>query len=132
MDEKLTNLCKILLIEDDVVTNFITTSKLNNLGYTNITAVENGKEAIDYLKDNKPDLIVLDINMPIMDGFEFMEVKEQSCICMGVPIVIVTSSGRPSDKEKAETFLDVISYLEKPLNYDKLQKILKSLRESLK
>ncbi|ADY27902.1 MULTISPECIES: response regulator [Cellulophaga] len=132
MENKTTNLCKILLIEDDVVTNFITTSKLNNLGYSNITAVENGKEAIDYLKDNKPDLIVLDLNMPIMDGFEFMESKEQNCICMGVPIVIVTSSGRPSDKEKAKTFLDVISYLEKPLNYDKLQKILMSLRQCLK
>ena len=130
MVKETNNLYRILLVEDDDVTNFITISKLSNLGFTNIKAVENGQEAIDYLKQHQPDLIILDINMPIMDGFEFMEYKEDNNYCTGIPIIIVTSSGRPLDKEKALGFVDVIDYLEKPLNYDKIQKILLSVKDN--
>ncbi|SFW31071.1 response regulator [Cellulophaga fucicola] len=130
MEKNTNNLYRILLVEDDEVTNFITISKLSNLGFTNIKAVENGQEAIDYLKQYQPDLIILDINMPIMDGFEFMEYKEDNNYCTGIPIIIVTSSGRPLDKEKALGFVDVIDYLEKPLNYDKIQKILLSVKDN--
>ncbi|WP_435313978.1 response regulator [Cellulophaga fucicola] len=129
MVKETNNLYRILLVEDDDVTNFITISKLSNLGFTNIKAVENGQEAIDYLKQHLPDLIILDINMPIMDGFEFMEYKEDNNYCTGIPIIIVTSSGRPLDKEKALGFVDVIDYLEKPLNYDKIQQILLKVKK---
>ncbi|MGJ8738121.1 response regulator, partial [Zobellia laminariae] len=66
----------ILIIEDDEVTNFISKTKLNSLGFQNISVVTNGQLGINYLKENDcPDLILLDINMPILDGWEFLEAK---------------------------------------------------------
>jgi two-component system nitrate/nitrite response regulator NarL len=120
---------KILLVEDDEITNYITTTKLRNLGFDNIAAVLNGQLALDYLQDNQPNLIFLDVNMPIMDGFEFLNAKSESNICPDVPIVILTSSSRPTDKEKASKFKNVIDYLEKPLSYDKIQKVLLAINQ---
>ncbi len=127
MIEQSKNVFKILLVEDDEVTNFITTSKLKNLGFNNIETVLNGKLALDYLSENCPNLIFLDINMPVMDGFEFLENKIKKNLCINIPIVILTSSSRPSDQELASKYKNVIDYLEKPLNFDKIQIILKKV-----
>jgi CheY-like chemotaxis protein len=121
------NIFKILLIEDDEITNFITTSKLKNLGFNNVKVVLNGKLALDYLSENCPNLIFLDINMPVMDGFEFLENKYKQNLCENIPIVILTSSSRPSDQELASKYDNIIDYLEKPLSFDKIQAILKKV-----
>jgi YesN/AraC family two-component response regulator len=54
------------------VTNFITKNKFKNLGFENIITLEIGLLSVDYLKTECPDLILLDINMPVMDGFDFL------------------------------------------------------------
>mgnify|MGYP003638846314 CR=1 FL=1 len=120
---------KILLIEDDEITNYLTIKKLNNLGFENIDTAENGLLAIHYLEKNRPNLIILDINMPIMDGFEFLDFTNKNNLYPNVPIIILTSSGRPSDREQAVRYNSVIDYLEKPLNYDKIQQMLLKIRE---
>ena len=121
---------KILIIEDDDVTNFISKTKLNNFGFKDIFIVTNGQMGIDFLKSNEcPDLILLDINMPILDGWEFLEAKNRLGLCSGVPIIITTSSGRPEDRLKASTFEDIFDYLEKPINFDNLHSLLLKLEE---
>ena len=83
---------KILIIEDDDVTNFISETKLNDLGFNDITIVTNGQMGIDYLKTNEcPNIILLDINMPILDGWEFLEIKQNLGICPNVPIIITNT-----------------------------------------
>ncbi|WKX74979.1 response regulator [Zobellia laminariae] len=120
----------ILIIEDDEVTNFISKTKLNSLGFQNISVVTNGQLGINYLKENDcPDLILLDINMPILDGWEFLEAKNNMGLCPDIPIVITTSSGRPEDRSKASVFKEIITYLEKPVDFDDLRSLLQKLVE---
>lgn len=114
---------KILLVEDDPISNFITKSKLNKVGAENVFETENGQSAITFLEGESLDLIFLDINMPIMDGFEFLERCRQNRIWSLIPVVILTSSVRPCDKESALEYSNVIGFLEKPLNQTKIESI---------
>jgi len=116
---------KILIVEDDDITNFLSRTCLGRLGYQNISFVLNGQEALDYLKANEsPDIILLDINMPVMDGWEFLDVLSSLNLCSNVPMVITTSSIRPADKLKATKFSNIIEYMEKPIDFKMLNKIL--------
>ena len=115
----------ILLVEDDSVANYLATHKLNHFGIENVSCVENGLDALTYIENNTcPDIIFLDINMPIMDGFEFLAEKEANNMCPDSKVVIVTSSLRPCDREKSNEFTSVVDFLEKPLSYPKIEDIL--------
>lgn len=124
---------RVLLVDDDKICNFITETTLNRLGIAKeIHSALNGKEALDLLNDYFtgdraiPDIILLDLNMPIMDGFQFIEAfkrldypkKEK------VLIVVLTSSENPEDIIKAKK-MGVDHYLTKPLNEAKLLAVLK-------
>ena len=128
MTEQTNLVINVLLVEDDEITNFISTNVLKGLGIKNVKAVENGLQACSYLEENCPDLIFLDISMPVMDGFEFLENIEKKGDCSDkTQIVILTSSMRPSDRKKAEMFNNIIAYIEKPLDAEKVKKILNML-----
>ncbi|NJB70137.1 CheY-like chemotaxis protein [Saonia flava] len=118
------NQIKILVVEDDPITTYIILSNLKTLGIEQIDSVENGLMALEYLKTQKPDLILLDLNMPIMDGFEFLKAKKRKKICPRTSVAILTSSIRPNDQKKASKFKNVIKYLEKPINMDSMSQIL--------
>lgn len=129
MNTTLNNSFKILLVEDDPITNYISKIQLKNLGFENVTAVENGQQAVDFIQNECPNLIFLDINMPIMDGFEFLEWRKANNLCLSTAIIVLTSSGRPSDQKRAIEFQNVIDYIEKPLNYEKINQTLLKLRD---
>ena len=88
----------------------------------------NGKEAVDFLMTNpdfqheKPSLILLDINMPIMDGFEFLEEysKLDSNLKASTVVVMLTTSLHPRDLERADTFPDLKAYINKPLTKEEI------------
>ena len=118
----------MLLVDDDKICNFITEATLNRMGIAKeIHSALNGKEALDLINDYftgdraVPDVIFLDLNMPIMDGFQFIEAfkkldypkKEK------VLIVVLTSSENPKDIVKAKK-LGIDHYMTKPLNEEKL------------
>ncbi|WP_405381331.1 response regulator [Maribacter sp. LLG6340-A2] len=116
---------KILIIEDDEITNFISTSTLEKFGYKNIAVALNGQEGLEFLQENNcPDIILLDVNMPILDGWDFLEAKERENLCSNVPIIVTTSSGRPEDRLMAATFDNVMAYMEKPIDFNSLNSIL--------
>ncbi|QXP53689.1 MULTISPECIES: response regulator [Cellulophaga] len=129
MENQTSSVFKILLVEDDEITNYITTTKLKNIGFENVDAVLNGELALEYLAKEQPNLIFLDVNMPVMDGFEFLDSEEVKNQYSGIPIVLLTSSSRPKDKEMASRYSNVIEYLEKPLNYEKMKKILLAINK---
>lgn len=91
---------------------------------------QNGKEAYDELKNiiltgkKIPDLILLDLNMPIWDGWQFLDEFIQIPIEKPIPIYIVTSSIDPEDIKKAETYEVVNNYLVKPIKMDELKKLM--------
>ncbi|WP_282144529.1 response regulator [Cellulophaga baltica] len=129
MENQTSSVFKILLVEDDEITNYITTTKLRNIGFENVDAVLNGELALEYLAKEQPNLIFLDVNMPVMDGFEFLDSTEVQNEYSDIPIVLLTSSSRPKDKEMASRYSNVIEYLEKPLNYEKMKKILLAINK---
>jgi CheY-like chemotaxis protein len=114
----------VLLVDDDKICNFITEATLNRLGFAKeIHAVLNGKEALELINKHLtgdlavPDIIFLDLNMPIMNGFQFIEAFEKLDFPKknNVTIVVLTSSENPEDIIKAKK-LGVSHYMTKPIN----------------
>lgn len=117
----------ILLVDDDEVTNFINAEIIESLEATeHVDTSFNGKEALDFLDRAYrgeanlvfPELLFLDINMPVMDGFEFLkEFRKKPYADSGAVIItMLTTSLRTEDMERAQMFEDVVSgYIEKPL-----------------
>ena len=120
----------ILLVDDDETTNFFHKFILENEEIaSNILEARNGEEALALLSDpgrrQEIDLIFLDVNMPIMNGFEFLESWEQLPNEQRgtFPILMLTTSSHFADKERAETFMTLSGYYNKPLTKEVLQKI---------
>ncbi|MES2731289.1 MAG: response regulator [Bacteroidota bacterium] len=118
----------ILLIDDDSISNILTKLHLQRLDITEeVQIVTNGQEGLDYLKKQcSPELILLDINMPVMDGFEFLEQFVDLPLTDKPIIVMYTSSSDPKDIKKAESF-HVAGYINKPFTREKLYAILDKL-----
>ena len=124
----------ILLVDDDEPTNFLNKMVLEDIGCAEtIRIADSGQDALSYLEKaapnsepSSPDLIFLDINMPAMNGWEFLERysnldKQHKA---NVVIVMLTTSLNPDDRAKASTISDVSGFETKPLTPEKLQAIL--------
>ncbi|MEL7005719.1 MAG: response regulator, partial [Bacteroidota bacterium] len=84
---------KILLVDDDDTYLFLTSKILEHIfSECEITTCLNGQEAIDFLEKGSPDVIFLDINMPVMNGWEFLAELEKKNMDLEYPVFIVTSS----------------------------------------
>ena len=117
----------ILLIDDDEGVNFLNKFLLNDSKVpATISVALNGEMALKLIKENHhcPDVIFLDINMPVMDGFEFLEsFKEYSEYYSKTKVYMLTSSLRESDRARASAYSCVVDYLEKPLSEDMIKAI---------
>ncbi|MGM0628955.1 MAG: response regulator [Patescibacteria group bacterium] len=92
---------KITLIEDEVILRDLLEKKLKKNGYSVEVAVD-GEEGLRKVKDDRPDLILLDIVMPKMDGFELMENIVNIDELKDVPVIVVSNSGQPVDIDRAQ------------------------------
>ena len=123
-------LVSVLLVDDDEINNFISIKLIKKaLLNTEIMACLNGKFAIDQLyeiqkrdPDKLPDYILLDINMPIMNGWEFLdEYKRLNIDAQGrTKIYIISSSVFSNDINKAKSYPLIKDFISKPLNIDKI------------
>lgn len=116
---------KVLLVDDDAATNFLAELAFRNLNIANeIQVASDGLMASLLIKQNScPDIIFLDIRMPRMDGFDFLENLTRMDLCKHVKIVMLTSSTRLEDKKKALAYDEVIDYIEKPLTEELIKTI---------
>lgn len=87
----------ILIAEDDAVLREVYVKKFSIAGYT-IRAVTNGQEAIDEIEKQKPDIAILDLNMPVLDGFAVLERYPRAA--RGFPIIILSNFGDTKNKER--------------------------------
>lgn len=119
----------IWIVDDDAIYQIIVNKIIQRSEmFSAISSFKNGKDAIDNLHNalenntNLPDIILLDINMPIMDGWEFME--EIGLIKPKLPkeivVYIVSSSIALEDKNKSKTYENILGYLSKPINVNDL------------
>jgi CheY-like chemotaxis protein len=127
-------LSMILLIDDDFTTNYLHKKIISKSEIDlPIEVANNGKEGIDKLLalnetiNNKDTLVLifLDINMPIMDGWGFLEIFNEikSTLNFSTNLFIVSSSINPDDENRAKSNPTVLDYLPKPLTVDMLGKI---------
>lgn len=123
----------VLIVDDDrmiILLHKVIIIK-NKLSENPLT-FSNGNAALEYLetefKDNQQYLILLDINMPVMNGWEFLDALQSMPFANNVFIIMVTSSVDTGDKTKAKKYPQIISFLEKPLKSDSCNYI-KSLPE---
>ena len=123
----------ILLVDDDKATNYLHRYYLEEWGLAeDIYTALNGQEALDFLKtntefrENKPSLILLDINMPVMNGFEFMEAYADldESLKASIVVVMLTSSLHYRDQEKANELDDLKSFINKPLTREQLESVI--------
>ena len=124
----------ICIIDDDPIYVFVTKKALESASWSKtVWHFENGKETYEKLKvcilskENLPDLILLDINMPIWDGWDFLDEFTQIPIDKEIIIYLVSSSNNPVDIKRARNYKKVNNYLIKPITMEKLKKELQSI-----
>lgn len=117
----------VLLVEDNEITNFLSTDILLQMGVKSVEVATSGKRALDFLSGNCPDIILLDLNMPEMNGFEFMEAKRKRALCPDIKVVILTSSIKEDDIHKARNYSEIAGFIEKPLTMENMKDVLAKL-----
>jgi CheY-like chemotaxis protein len=130
MEDK--NKC-IAVVDDDDAFHFITSRAIKSLSGThNVLQFFSGIEAMKYLtenadhRENLPDVLLLDLNMPILDGWMFMEEysKIKNKIAKEISIFIVSSSIDVNDIDRAKKNKNIIDYLMKPISVEKFRELL--------
>lgn len=102
----------VLIVEDAIAIQELLTELLQGVGY-GVHCASNGKEAIDFLQEAQqlPGLILLDLMMPVMDGFQFREAQRKDERFAGIPVLVMTAF---RDVEEKATALGASGYLKKP------------------
>lgn len=122
----------ILLVDDDKIFNFLSEKTITSLGLANeISFASNGKQALDILDVCKkgqlqmPDIIFLDLDMPVMNGYEFLEAFSKLDLPNknAITIVVLTSSADPRDIDRTKQ-LGIRYYYNKPLSRDEIKKLV--------
>lgn len=126
--EKINYLC---LIDDDPIHVFITKKQIELLGIVEqVIVFNNGKDAFDYMqslidkKEKLPEIIFLDLNMPLWDGWRFLDEFTKIIEQQTTNIYILSSSNNKADLEKAQKYSLINNYLVKPIKQSQLMTIL--------
>lgn len=121
----------ILLVEDDKVDAMTVQRAMNELKVTNqLDHVVNGVEGLDYLKKNRkkvPCIILLDLNMPKMNGLEFLSELKKDAEFKKIPVVVLTTSNSEPDVHKSFS-IGVAGYMVKPVSYKQFIEVMKEIK----
>ena len=130
------NSTPVLIVEDDDIDQMTVKRVFKELKVPNqLVLRSNGEEALDYLRNannEKPCLIFLDLNMPRMNGWEFLEIIQADESLSNIPVIILTTSDSEEDRKRAEQFRPiVIGYITKPVQYSESVKVIGGQLEKL-
>ena len=127
---------KVVIVDDDSVVLFLHKVLIDRSILPPAEgSFTNGKDALDYISNNgiyeTPYLVLLDINMPVMNGWDFLEAIQHKDYKENIYVAVVTSSINSNDAEHARKFPQVIDYLEKPLRKEACMELYEKMKEKL-
>jgi CheY-like chemotaxis protein len=133
MSTSTSKLSSILLVDDDKTTNFLNQLLLNDLGVAQqVLTAENGQEALRIIQEqcesnDCPTLILLDVNMPVMNGFEFLEAYQELSFSrkQSTIVIMLTTSLHPRDVKRL-TGMPIQGFLNKPLTKAMIQELMQT------
>jgi CheY-like chemotaxis protein len=112
--------CPVLIVEDDEDLREMMAHLLTLEGFEAATAA-NGREALDYLQTSRPEVILLDLMMPVMDGWEFRRQQQADPNLAPVPVIVLSAL----DQARASN-VDAAAFLKKPLDFDHLLDLVRA------
>ncbi|HEX9979298.1 MAG TPA: response regulator [Flavobacterium sp.] len=128
---------RILCVDDDPITVMLCRKVISKASFAKHTdSAQNGEEALHYFdnlilhNDNHyPDLILLDLNMPVMGGWEFLDnfSKTYANFLTNTKVIVLSSTIDPSDVDKAKTYTMVIDFMSKPITVEMLENLKRVL-----
>jgi len=121
---------KALLVEDNENNRYLFTLMLEHAGFS-VVAAPDGLSGLEMARAERPDVILLDIQMPEMDGYELAECLKQDPVLFSIPLIGVSSFAMPGDRDKAMSF-GFAGYIEKPVDPDRFASTVQSLLQSAK
>ena len=119
---------KVLIVDDSAVMRKIVLRALQQIGLPidNVVEVGDGQEALTALEANPIDLVLSDINMPNMDGLQFIKAMNEKGLSARIPVIMITTEGSESKVMEAIQF-GAKGYIKKPFSADQLQERVKSV-----
>lgn len=114
---------RILVVDDDQDVNDSVCATLRQRGYQ-VASASNGREALDYLVTGSPDVIVLDLSMPVMDGYAFRKEQQGNARLLAIPTIVLTAGA----VDQRVVDLGVAGWVRKPLNRDTLVRTIERHR----
>ena len=118
----------ILLVEDDRVDAMTVERALKDVHVTNrLDLAQDGEKALEYLKTHEaPCVILLDLNMPRMNGIEFLQIVKSDSVLKKIPVIVLTTS--ESDQDRLGSFeLSVAGYMIKPVDYKNFLDVVRTI-----
>ncbi len=121
----------ILLVEDDIVDAMTVKRAMKDLNVTNKLVIKgNGEEALEYLRDvnnANPCIIILDLNMPRMNGIELLQALKQDNHLRRIPAIVLTTSR--GEQDRFRTFdLSIAGYMIKPVEYPQFVEVVRNIK----
>jgi CheY-like chemotaxis protein len=127
MDKQLENML-IYVVDDDPINLRLIKAILNQNGFYNLTLVSSGNELLETMEKNKPDMILLDIMMPELSGYDVLEILKQRNVWKHIPVIVITALPLADEMKplKKSFNLGAMDYISKPFNHIELMLRVKS------
>ncbi len=119
----------VLIVDDSKTMRKIIARTLRQAGinFDSISEAEDGQAALDFLGQNKPDLVLCDINMPNMDGITFLKEKSKNQAIKDIPVVMITTEGGSVDVVQEARSHGASASIKKPFTADQVEEVLEPL-----
>jgi CheY-like chemotaxis protein len=116
----------ILVVDDEPVLTFTLEKALASEGF-DVLVANDGAEAVDIVKARCPSIVVVDLHMPIMDGYAFIDACRAVAECANVPIIVATGSNDLADVQRRTAGKGLVRFMAKPYDLDTLLTLVRDL-----